>query len=180
MNLYKSISSGLLFLCLLACSNAETGTQALSESPPEPILQLNSQEQSVQKVFIISSNGGCIRMGPNCPRYMLMGDGSFTVYRGDATEISASGKIESSLVESWVTLVNKTNFAELRSRLDKGECKACYDGVDITYTIFKGEKSIVLNSQENDFSQKEVFFTLSDEIHRAMQDAAPLEVKSHR
>lgn len=172
MKFTKTIFYYLFLVTLVACSNAESNSQTVS--------QQNSLDLSGQKILIILNNGGCIRMGPNCPRYELMRDGSFTVHRGDDTEISESGNIEGALVNRWVDLVNKTNFAELRSRLGKGECKACYDGVDFTYTIFKSDAPIVFNSQENDFSESEAFFILSEKIHAAMNMASSLEIKSHR
>ena len=166
MKLYKFIFSSLLFLCLFACSNSS------------PDSALETENKAAKLIFSIETTGGCMMMGPNCPRYELMRDGSFMVHRGDASEVSRTGKIEQTLVDNWMALIRDTNFKELQSRLGDGECRACFDGIDFTYSVFKNEMAIVLNSRELEFSQLEAFFILSEQIRRAMSVAAPLELKT--
>ena len=129
-----------------------------------------------QLVFIIETNGGCIRMGPNCPRYELYSDGEFNVYRSNATEAANNGIIDSELVNSWIELAKATDFNALKSRLSKGECKACYDGVDVLYAILPESKKIVLNSREYEFSSEEIFFQVSQKLIDSMRQTAPLEL----
>lgn len=167
------IFSGLLFLCLAACSGRIVDNNSTVEETP---LQMSNQE--VQLIFSINTNGGCMMMGPNCPHYDLMSDGSFNVLRKTGGEIANSGAVEKQLVEQWIQATDKTNFKVLLANLGKGECRACYDGVDISYTVLPASKNISFSSTEYQFSNTEEFFIVSEMLHKAMRTAAPLGVQS--
>lgn len=162
--------SGLLFLCLAACSEPSVNTSSPELTP--------TSNQQAELILTIDTNGGCMMMGPNCPRYELMSDGSFKVLRQAAGEIANSGQVDMQLVEQWLNVANKTDFKALLASLGEGECRACYDGVDVNYTILPQSKNINITSTEYEFSPTQDFFRVSNAVHVAMREAAPLSIKS--
>ena len=173
MRILIKFFSGLFFLCQIACSGPAIDTNSSVEEVPQP-----ASQHEVKLILSINTNGGCMMMSPNCPRYELMSDGNFNVFRSQGAEVANSGEVDKQLVEEWMQLTDKTNFKDLLSRLGKGECRACYDGVDFTYTVFPASKNITISSTEYEFSSTEKFFTVSEMLHKAMSKAAPLGVQS--
>jgi len=177
MKVINYIVLGGLIITLLACSKYATDTSIEDvKNTPETSLEETPLSDSV--VFVISTNGGCLMMGPNCPRYELKPSGSFKVYRGDDAQVATTGKLKTALINQWLDVVGKTDFDQLRAGLGAGECRACFDGIDMTYTIFPNSQSIIFASNEHEFSESEEFFKVSEILMRTMALAAPLEIKS--
>lgn len=116
--------------------------------------------------------------GPNCPRYELRKDGSYDVYRLTEPEVAATAQLDSELVEKWITLVKSTDFEKMKARLGEGTCNACIDGTDFTYEVSTKTKSIILDSQKEDFhNNNEPFFEMTKQLFDEMRINTPLEMK---
>jgi hypothetical protein len=97
-------------------------TEATTTLPPEPV-----------EVFTVRLDGGCMMMGPNCPEYRFLSDGSVAVFRAGEVEPTDTAAINLALVTSVVDLVASTDLEALSASLPPGECRGCYDGIDVTY-----------------------------------------------
>jgi len=169
--LKKYFSFCSLFICVCLLSGCSTELNVNHEAFENSIPTTNNL------ILIIKTNGGCMMAGPNCPQYELFDDGRFDVYRSGETEITKKGEIDTELLKEWKAIVATTNFNQLINSLGKGECRACYDGVDHHYQIFFGSEEVSINSQEYSFDQSLEFFKLSQKIEMHMQQLAPLEMK---
>jgi len=133
-----------------------------------------------QTILIIEVEGGCMRVGPNCPRYELRMDGSYDVYRQGEPEIVKTAQLDQALVNEWLIITEITDLNELREKLGEGSCNACIDGVDFKYTVVGKVEKITFDSQKEDFyNNKEPFFLQTHKLRDAMRINAPLETK-HR
>ncbi len=132
-----------------------------------------------QEVLRIVERGGCIRMGPNCVDYRLKSDGSYDLYRAGTDELAASGQVDAALLEAWLSARDNPDFRDQMSSLGKGECRACFDGVDVTYTFKLDGKTVEIDNEAVGFDTKLAFFQTALDLQRAMRTGADFEMKSH-
>ncbi len=129
-------------------------------------------------VFIIEATGGCYMGGPNCPRYELREDGSFSLFRVNEETVEKTADIDKEQVTQWMDLIETTDIPAMIARLGPGSCNSCFDGVDFKYEINTQSKSFTLESTKVDFFENhEPFFAQSEKILRIMMDSARLDIK---
>ncbi len=123
-----------LSLVLGACASSDGGADVTTTGgtdttettettlPPEPV-----------EIFTVRLDGGCMMMGPNCPEYRFLSDGTVALFRVGEVEPTDTAAIDPALVTSVVDLVASTDLEALSASLPPGECRGCYDGIDVTY-----------------------------------------------
>jgi hypothetical protein len=131
-----------------------------------------------QIVIVIESSGGCARLGPNCARTIVYGDGSVETHRiGPAgPELVHTGAIAVDLVVDLHRTVVMADLAALRARLPEGECLACVDGIDTTMTLFAGNKEEVFSSVEVELDPTEPVFDVAWAVADAARAATAIPI----
>jgi hypothetical protein len=114
--------------------NDPTSTTIVDEPPPASTTSVTMPEESGE-AFVVRLEGGCMMMGPNCPVYLFSTDGTVHLVRLGYEEEPpiASTTIDPALVAAVTELVNVTDLDALAGSLPPGECRGCYDGIDVTY-----------------------------------------------
>jgi hypothetical protein len=143
-----------LALALGACASSEGGAEVTSA--PDPTDQASSSTTndtsepppasttsitpppSTGEAFVVRLDGGCMMMGPNCPVYLFSTDGTVDLVRLTEEEEPplASASIDPALIAAVTDLVHVTDLDALAATLPAGECRGCYDGIDVTYLYF--------------------------------------------
>jgi len=137
-----------------------------------------SAEEIQRPVLIIEATGGCFMGGPNCPRYELRKDGSFSLVRLNENKIEKEASLDPKMVIEWIRLVENTDISAMIAKLGPGTCNSCIDGVDFKYEVNTQRNQFTLESTEVDFfKNQEPFFSQTEKILRAMMGTAKLEIK---
>ncbi|MCL1598863.1 MAG: hypothetical protein M3094_06745, partial [Actinomycetia bacterium] len=100
-------------------------------------------------------------MGPNCATYLIYSDGSVTLERTDDPGVPVdTGTIDTALVGTVIDLVAATDLDALQADLPPGECRGCYDGIDVTFTYETPEGPVAIASIDVDiFASDEPLLT---------------------
>ena len=164
---------------LLACSNASDNSLSSDNITKTETLVTNQLDKD-NMVFSISQTGGCMMAGPNCAEYQLnVATGEFNLLRvQNNSVVEGKGKIEQALLDAWFDELNKMDVPVFVDSLGEGECRACYDGVDIDYNVVDNDFSVLaLSSRDKAFDKSKTFFALSDSIYQQMHEQIRLEMK---
>jgi len=139
-------------------------------------------------LMVISENGGCLMMGPNCRTFGLWSDGTAAVYRGgtglpvdtlDQDSAADVAIIGAELATRLATISNTTDFDALVERLEPGSCQACVDGIDYWLTLHTEAGARQLSSNEFAFDQAEPLFQAVGEVLTAMSERLQLPLETH-
>lgn len=133
-------------------------------------------------LLVIAETGGCFMMGPNCSTTLVMSDGSFGVFRTDPADILAvPGDVSSADVSGQVDIrelagtIADSDFADLKSRLEPGTCRGCYDGIDVTVRFHTAAGLVDLDSVEYEFDAGLDLFRHLEAIRTAIRGSGSLE-----
>ncbi len=113
-------------------------------------------------VLVVRESGGCFMAGPNCRTISIMGDGTVLIAWDESESINESTLIDPALVTSWLEIADATDFNALVNRLPEGECKGCFDGIDLVFEL--QHHDIVLDSQVVGFVASEPFFAATNSL----------------
>jgi len=135
--------------------------------------------------MIISENGGCFMMGPNCRTFGMWSDGTAAVYRMetdlpadtlDQSEAEAVASIGTELAAHLTAISDATDFDDLEARLGPGTCNACVDGIDYLLTLYTDAGPRHFSSNEFEFDQTETLFRAVENALAAMSQQLQLPV----
>lgn len=164
----------ILALLVASCSTAATVSTITTESlAPSP------GANSV--VLVAELTGGCAMMGPNCERFVILGDGTVKAYRAgeSAAQPVDIGAIDPALVATLHEVVRSTNLEALRKRLPPGECQGCVDGID-TLAIFTVDGAeVTFNSIDTELTSAEPAFATMWVVIDAAQEVTDIPVITH-
>jgi len=184
----------IVFICMIiflaACtapSDVPASVEAVQDAAEQSVKtveKVNNRFEKQGMIFSISQTGGCMMAGPNCAEYRLnIADGSFELLRiEEDSVIEKKGKLDVELVDAWFLELNKIeNIEDFAQQLGEGECRACFDGIDLSYNVVNDRFSILsLSSQEKNFDKALPFFSLSDQLYREMGQHVQLDMKMRR
>ncbi len=170
----------LLLILLSACGSDETSSEDPAESPTTTSLpddggpvETVPELEPDQVVFVWTETGGCAMAGPNCARYEVAADGTVQTFRGDESEASTTGVVDTVAVSDWLSAVAATDLAELVGRLGPGEMTAAFDGVD--FVLEAPHTQLVFSSVEVEFDLGEPLFRAAFSMAHQAAEVAPLE-----
>ena len=156
----------ILAVLFTACTTAATVSATTTVPlPPGP--------SSDSVVLVAELTGGCAMMGPNCERFVVLGDGTVEAYRaGENTAQPVDvGSIDPELVATLHNTVDTTDLEALRKRLPLGECQGCFDGIDTLATFTVDGSDIAFSSIETELTPTEPVFAAMWAVIDAAQDA---------
>ena len=149
----KWIPVAAFALVVSACASAAPATapdeSTTTTTPPDPVL-----------VLTITEDGGCFMMGPNCATYLVYSDGSVKLQRtGQPGAPLDMATIDDELVQDVVDRLATTDLDTLREGLPPGECRGCYDGIDVTFAYETPAGPVTFSSVDVDIFVPEPLFT---------------------
>ena len=143
-----SILVSVVALVATACASGDTvSTAVTSVTPPDTV------------VLTVEQSGGCMMMGPNCPTYVVRANGQVEIFRtGDADDAVDVTRVDMRLMTDLANEIGSSDLEAIRARLDEGECRGCYDGID-TAMEFETVSGIVrFDSMDEELSSAEPLF----------------------
>jgi|GEM_PF-2396441 len=118
--------------------------------------------------------GGCMVIGPNCPTWTVLADGTVEVSRtsgqpgvdatGVDTSVQATGTVDPALVAAVVREARAVDAPTLLAELGPGACNSCVDGADVVATITDGDRTLFLDSVELAFDPGHPLFVALGEL----------------
>lgn len=125
--------------------NVQTSTTIIVDEPPPASTTLTTIPEPSGEAFVVRLEGGCMMMGPNCPVYRFFTDGTVELVRLTEEEEPPLGSadIDPALVSAVTDLVGSTDLDALAASLPPGECRGCYDGIDVTYLYLAVDDPVI-------------------------------------
>lgn len=188
MRVQTTLLTIVLALLLASCGGSEadvadpeatTTTIVTGETTSPP-----NENTEPARLLVMAETGGCFMMGPNCATTLLMSDGTFGVFRADPgdvlevpEDISAADFTGQFDVTALTEMVAGTDFDALLSQLGPGECRACFDGIDISLRIETPSGPLDVLSTDHDFDGNVDFFREIALLQEAIGAAGELETQ---
>ncbi len=157
---------------MLACSVVLVTTACASEPTPT-----TSAHTSPSIIVTVAEEGGCFMMGLNCATYHIWNDGTVDLFRtGDPDHLVHTTTIDPSLVARIADELATTDLASLRTTLPEGECRGCYDGIDIDFWY----GSTGFSSVDVELVKSEPLFDVTWEAFEAAAASTELPVEARQ
>ncbi len=179
----------MIALVVAACGATETTSASDPEttSTVAPTTEAPVEEQIPEEtpaevlpndapVFVWTETGGCAQAGPNCARYVVSADGTVNTFRGDSTEVAATGTVAAEPLAEWLRVTGATDIEMLIERAGPGELTAAFDGVD--FVLEAPHIEATLSSVDLEFSPSEDYFAAAIALASSAADAAPLDFET--
>ncbi|HKJ54565.1 MAG TPA: hypothetical protein VJ978_01130 [Nitriliruptoraceae bacterium] len=135
-------------------TNAATDGPATPEGPATPAPASTSDDPSSTPgtgVVVITHEGGCMMMGPNCLEWAVATDGAWTATRVGEQEEVASGQVPPALVTDVVAAAEAAQADGSLADVGPGVCNACADGIDLAVQVTTPAGQLALDSVDQDF-----------------------------
>lgn len=174
-----------ILLLASACGDAGSDVGVETTAPartsttaaPSPILS------EPVPLVIIAEVGGCYMLGPNCATTLVMSDGAFGVFRNDPADVIAvpttlegADYTGAADILALSRVIAATDFAELRSTLGPGECRACVDGIDYQVRFHTENGPEDMSSTDHDFDSSLDLFAELEALVQVVQTSGELEI----
>ena len=175
----KRLAFALLLVAACGATDVDEPPSTVTTSvpvstPPETVVTTVAPEApsaigDADVVLVAELVGGCAMMGPNCPTFVLWGDGRAVLVRGtppvdpflariDDAAVEGVGFIDAALAAGVASVALETDFSALVGRLGPGRCNACVDGIDTVITVATPAGPVTLASTDVEFDRSEPFF----------------------
>ena len=165
--------STALLLVALAVLPAACGDDEGATSPTSTPASTTTAPDTVPAPAVVLryvEMGGCQMMGPNCPTYLIYGNGAVEVYRtGEDGPAVLMGQLADGEIDAFLAAATSVDFAELAATVGPGTCNACVDGVDVTVTMELPDGEVQLDSTVVNFDPANDFFA---DLQTLIADAA--------
>ncbi len=102
-------------------------------------------------VVVITHDGGCMMMGPNCLEWSVASDGAWTATRVGEVEEVAAGQVPAQQVTDVVDAADTVLADDGLAGVGPGVCNACVDGIDLRVQVTTPGGVLTLDSVEQDF-----------------------------
>ena len=167
--------SALAAIGLLAGCGASPTVHPSGESAET--VPVSDQPASRRPVLVYDTTGGCLVLGPNCPRYVVYDDGTVELFRsGEPGPPVEQASIPATSVTAWLDQVSQIDVDALIARLPPGSCQSCVDGIDVILQVQRASGPVTFDSTVVAFDPAEPFFADLEALMAQVRAAAELQM----
>lgn len=161
---FTAVMAVTVAVTLAGCAGTtDTGTAAGTDGPTDgPVPATATPETPASPsddpsstpgagAVVITHEGGCMMMGPNCLEWTVATDGAWTATRVGEQEDVASGQVPPALVADVVAAAEAAQADDALADVGPGVCNACADGIDVAVQVTTPAGQLALDSVDQDF-----------------------------